>query len=509
MSNANTNFDTTLERINRQTEENETRALAARIGMSYAMLDEFPFSLEALVLVPLETVTDRRYAPYVKTTNRLRVALEHPEDSLVVDDITLLARKLGVEIELTVVSGDSFDCLIAAYKRLLTEREAAKAAELEHTRALAEKDYLHKVRTLENLQNEIASVSVTEVIDVIVAAAYNQNASDIHFEPEQDGVTVRFRIDGVLRPVLHLPSDHLHQLVSRIKMLSGIKLDRSVAALDGRFSVRDKGIDADIRVSMVPTGYGEGIVMRILRQDTKAVSLSDLGFSAHNLGLIERAIKRPYGMILVTGPTGSGKSTTLYSILQKLNSPEKKIITLEDPIEYRIEGVQQSQIDPDHGFNFAEGLKGALRQDPDIIMVGEIRDPETATIALNASLTGHLVLSTIHTNDAVSAHARFLELGVEPFLLSGSIQAIIAQRLVRVPVAGSDPANPEYAGRIVIAEVLVPNPDFERAVISHADSDTLQRLAREGGMVPMLEDGMQKIKDGRTTEAEVYRVTAA
>jgi type II secretory ATPase GspE/PulE/Tfp pilus assembly ATPase PilB-like protein len=194
--------------------------------------------------------------------------------------------------------------------------------------------------------------------------------------------------------------------------------------------------------------------------------------------------------------------------LKLLNSPEKKIITLEDPIEYRLEGLQQSQIDAEHGFTFAEGLRGALRQDPDIVMVGEIRDPETATIALNASLTGHLVLSTLHTNNAVTAHTRFLEMGIEPFLLSGSVQMIIAQRLVRKMVPGSTAENPHYAGRVVIGEVLCPNQEFEQAVLQHRDQETLEQIAERGGMIPMLKDGLEKVKNGMTTESEIYRVTS-
>ncbi len=248
--------------------------------------------------------------------------------------------------------------------------------------------------------------------------------------------------------------------------------------------------------------------MRILRQDMEALSMRQLGFSDYNLDIINKAIRRPYGLLLVTGPTGSGKSTTLYAMLEQLNSSEKKILTLEDPIEYRLAGVQQSQVNPEQGYTFAAGLTGMLRQDPDIVMVGEIRDPETATIALNASLTGHLVLSTLHTNDAVTAHVRLLELGVEPFLLSGSVQLIIAQRLVRKLVPGSDPKNPQYQGRLVIAEVLHPSQEFEKAVLEHKDPATLHSIAVKGGMVPMVQDGLEKVRQGITTEDEVYRVTA-
>jgi type IV pilus assembly protein PilB len=502
-------LDATLKRINRQTEEQAAEQLAGRLGLSYAILDDYPFNLEALTLVSVEDVQAKQYAVYVHTPKRVRVAVVHPENQLVVDEITLLGRKWGVEIEIVVVSGSSLQTLVQTYLRLLKEEAQAK----EEAKAIAEKqeekNYFKKIRSLEDLERELTHASITEVLDAVIAGAYNQGASDIHLEPGEDALTVRFRIDGVLQRILSLPLKYHNQLVSRIRVMADIKLDQHAADQDGRFSMSDKGINADFRVSIVPTGYGPGVVMRILRQDMETLDLAKLGFSEYNRKLIESKIHRPYGLIVVTGPTGSGKSTTLYSILNELNSAEKKIITLEDPIEYKLAGIQQSQIDTDHGYTFAEGLKGALRQDPDIVMVGEIRDPETATIALNASLTGHLVLSTLHTNDAVTAHTRFLELGVPPFLLTGSIQMIIAQRLVREVVPGSDPQNPQYKGRIVIAEVLCPNQDFEQAVLKHTDQATLQSFARKGGMIPMLEDGLEKVRAGMTTEQEVYRVTAA
>ncbi len=500
-------FDSTIQRINRQTEEQAAEALASQQGLNYEKLDDYPFSLDVLSLVDLAEATQKQYAPYLLTKDQVKIAIVHPENALVRDEIVLFGRKHNLAVEEAVVSGTSFKLLLASWARLIEEKKQGEISQVESEKQKAEHDYVAKIKTLEDLQKEVATVSTTELIDVIVAAAMNQGASDIHLEPEAETMTVRFRVDGVLQRVLQLPMTQHHHLISRIKILAHIKIDVHGLSQDGRFSMKDKGINVDVRVSIVPTGYGEGVVMRLLHQDVESATLEALGFSPYNLALIEKAIRRPYGLILVTGPTGSGKSTTLYAILQKLNTTEKKIITLEDPIEYRIPGVQQSQIDADHGFTFAEGLKGALRQDPDIVMVGEIRDPETATIALNASLTGHLVLSTLHTNDAITAHTRFLELGVEPFLLAGSINMIIAQRLVRTPVPGSDPANPTYKGRTVIAEVLCPTQEFERAVTNHADQSTLQELAIKGGMIPMLKDGMDKVKEGKTSESEIYRVT--
>jgi type II secretory ATPase GspE/PulE/Tfp pilus assembly ATPase PilB-like protein len=501
-------IDSTLKRISRQTEEQAAADQAKRLGVQYAQLDDFPFNLEVLKLIPVEQVEAMQVAVYLHSPARAKVAVVHPEREDVQKFLIGLQQQLGTAVEMDIVSATSMRHLLTSYLKLAQEaKEQAEQRDLQLSQR-AQHDYFRTVQTLEDLQIKVSQVSVTELLDVVLAAAVNQAASDIHLEPGEQVLTVRFRIDGVLRKVLELPMSQHHAVVSRLKLMSSVKLDQQGTSQDGRFSLLNQGINADVRISTIPTGYGEGIVMRILRQDLQALDLNELGFTPYSQEVIDRVIRKPYGLILVTGPTGSGKSTTMYSLLKLLNSPEKKIITLEDPIEYRIPGLQQSQVDAEKGFTFAEGLRGALRQDPDIVMVGEIRDPETATIALNASLTGHLVLSTLHTNDAVTSSTRFIEMGIPPFLLSGSIQMIIAQRLVRKLVPGSDPQNPQYQGRLVISELLVPNQEFEQAVIQHKDRQTLQEIAIRSGMVPMLQDGLAKVKAGLTTESEIYRVTS-
>lgn len=503
-------IDATINQLARSTEEYTAQDLANRYGFTYATFDNYPFNLEVLSMLPINEVQEHLVGVYLRTADLVRVAIVHPEDETTRQYALELSSRWNRKVELTVVSPTSMRFLITTYLQLIKEAEDFRKQQQLETDHADEENYFKHIQSLEDLQKEVTKLTTTQLLEAILAGAINQNASDIHLEPGEEELSVRFRIDGVLQRVLHLPITQHHQIVSRIKVLASLKLDLTSVTQDGRFSLGDKGIHADIRVSTIPTGYGEGIVMRILRHEMEVLQLDELGFSEYNRQLINTVIHKPYGLILVTGPTGSGKSTTLYALLNILNTPEKKIITLEDPIEYRLPGIQQSQIETEKGFTFAEGLKGALRQDPDIVMVGEIRDAETATIALNASLTGHLVLSTLHTNNAVTAHTRLLEMGIEPFLLSGSIQSVIAQRLVRKLVPGSAVDNPQYKGRIVIGEVLCPTPEFEQTVVGpHRDQVTLEQLAIKGGMIPILQDGLTKVKEGITTEAEIYRVTSA
>jgi len=396
--------------------------------------------------------------------------------------------------------------------------------------------------------------STTELVDVILSGSISLGASDIHFEPEEKGIKIRIRIDGVLQDVFLSPTNHYQSLLSRIKLLSGLKLNIESKPQDGRFSIilpTSKNNIIEIRSSSLPSEYGETLVLRILNPKN-LISIEELGLRKDLFNALKKEIKRPNGMIIVTGPTGSGKTTTLYAILKELNKPEVKIITIEDPIEYHLTGISQTQVDEEKGYTFANGLKAIMRQDPDIILVGEIRDLETAKIALQASLTGHLVLSTIHTNDAAGTIARLEALGEKPTNIAPAINIAIGQRLVRkvCPKCGSlRKATKEeiseikkelkgvrekgvkipkitndlkiasadgcpycnftgYRGREAIFETLIIDDEMENFILKSPSISSLRKLAEKKGMISMRQDGFLKVLQGTTTIEEVERVTA-
>jgi type IV pilus assembly protein PilB len=395
------------------------------------------------------------------------------------------------------------------------------------------------------LDQPFEKISAVTLVDLFVEAAEVARASDVHIQPESNNVRLRFRIDGILLDIFKdskLSAELNHEIISRIKVISGLRTDEHMAPQDGRFrSTITEGSDpVDVRVSIMPTYYGENAVLRVLAA-TQSFELSDLGFADDSLKRVERAISKPYGMILANGPTGSGKTTTLYTILKRLNKSDASIITIEDPIEYSLDGTTQIQVNNQTGLSFANGLRSILRQDPNIIMVGEIRDEETAGIAVNAALTGHLVLSTLHTNDAATTFPRLIDMGVPPFLVSSTVNVAMGQRLVRqicqscktersltkdevkslqevVPYVetkdnifyygkGCEDCNKSgYAGRIGIREVLEVNSEIKKLVMSRADAGEIKEAAVRAGMVTMLEDGFSKAKQGLTTLEEVLRI---
>jgi type IV pilus assembly protein PilB len=396
--------------------------------------------------------------------------------------------------------------------------------------------------TLDDELNQ-PTVSVIRLVDLLVEHAHAAGSSDIHLDPRPDGLLVRLRVDGVLRDTHHLPKRYQHEIIARIKILCGLRTDEHQAAQDGRFRAElVSGSAVDVRVSIVPTYHGENGVMRLLASQAREHSLETLDFTSANQEKIIRAAKRPFGMILATGPTGSGKTTTLYTLVKELNHPEVSIITIEDPVEYAISGINQIQINPRTNLTFANGLRSMLRQDPNIIMVGEIRDTETAGLAVNTALTGHLVLSTLHTNDAPTTLPRLLDMRVEPYLIASTVNIAIGQRLVRricshciaerkltgaereslratVPdrlleagdtfFVGRGCAvcrNTGFKGRVGIHEVMEVDTPVREAILRKASAAEIRSVAIAQGMIPMLEDGFQKAMSGATTIPEVLRL---
>jgi type II secretory ATPase GspE/PulE/Tfp pilus assembly ATPase PilB-like protein len=396
------------------------------------------------------------------------------------------------------------------------------------------------------LQKELSrgdTVSIINLTNHLIEEAHNKRASDIHIDPGANGVRIRFRIDGVLQDICEVPKKIHPEMISRIKILSKLRTDEHQATQDGRFrhTTSDKKESIDIRVSIAPTYHGENAVMRLLSNKAEHFTLKALGFSESDIKKIEQALAKPNGMILSTGPTGSGKTTTLYTLLQMINSKEVSIVTIEDPIEYAIDDIKQIQVQPRTGLTFATGLRSVLRQDPNIIMVGEIRDSETAHIAVNTALTGHLLLSTLHTNDAATTLPRLLDMGIEPYLVASTISVSIGQRLVRkickhckekttLPVAlekrmasyGTVLSNSKrayykgkgcdecvgsgYLGRICINEVLVADDEIRQAIVAKASASDIKKIAVKNGMTTMIEDGFKKVENGETTIEEVLRV---
>ncbi|MDT7933267.1 MAG: ATPase, T2SS/T4P/T4SS family [Sphingomonadaceae bacterium] len=393
---------------------------------------------------------------------------------------------------------------------------------------------------LERLKDLASDAPVIRAVNRLIARAVDARASDIHAEPAEDALTIRFRVDGVMREEQPLPSAMRQSFVSRVKVMASLNIAEKRLPQDGRLRIAVKGHEIDLRVATSPTIHGEAVVMRLLDRSELQLSLPALGFDSGEAARLTAILERPHGIVLVTGPTGSGKTTTLYAALSLLNTPARKLLTIEDPIEYRLQGINQTQVQPAIGLSFAAALRSFLRQDPDVMMVGEIRDLETADVAVQAALTGHLILSTLHTNTAASAVTRLMDMGVEPFLITSTLNAVLAQRLVRRLCAAcrepTDPSDAElkalgpelvhhrparlyhargcpecggsgYRGRVAIVELLTMDEGLGRLVLARAEAREIERAARAAGMRPMLADGLLKCAAGETTVEEVLRVT--
>ncbi len=527
------------------------KARAAFLNIPYVSFADRKVPQEVINLIPDDTYTFYKLFAFEHEGQNLKVAMVDPTNIQGLEALEFISKNKGFNIQLYVTDQKSYDEVIN--KQHGVTRVVGKAlADIKETEKAEEKHAAETPLALQaSLQDMVQDAPISKIVDVILTNAIDGNASDVHIEPSDKELRVRYRVDGILHVALVLPLDVLSAIVSKIKILSNLKIDEQRLPQDGRFHYQTPSRQVDLRVSILPNVNGEKIVMRILDKDIKVPTLEDLGFHGRALRWIMENIKKTHGIFLVTGPTGSGKSTTLYSLLSILNTTAVNIITLEDPVEYYIEGVNQTQINPDIGLTFAAGLRSILRQDPNIIMVGEIRDKETAELAVHAALTGHLVFSTLHTNDAVGALPRLIDMNIEPFLLVASINAVAAQRLTRKicpdckkeveltkairdefkkVLAGADAEelagvdledmkifkgegcakcnHTGYRGRIAIVEVLPLAPNIQQMVLDKVKNEEILAAAQKLGMITMQQDGVLKVLQGITTYEEVVRVTS-
>ena len=505
------NLDSALTSIAHQDEETEAQAQAQSLGLPYINLTGYPVEPKILKVIPEEKARPLRVICYLRDKDgKLKVLTDNPQNPEIRPYLEELSSKLQEEFLLSFGSKSSLEYGLTLYNKLAPVKSTDETV---HVTEQLEADFEKGLQNLQELKGKITQISTSDVLELIFAGAVKNDASDIHLEPEEEDVRVRFRIDGVLQDMAELPIVAYKQILDRIKYLSKLKFDVTHPQ-DGRFTIDVLGEEVDIRVASLPATYGEAVVMRLLPKKKSFLTLDNLGFRADAQAAIDEATSKPQGLVLNTGPTGSGKSTTLYAILQKLNTPERKIITMENPVEYRINGIEQIQVDTDNQTAFLDILKGCLRQDPNILMIGEIRDGESAGIALQAAMTGHLVLSTLHTNNAPSAFARLAEIGVPPYLMGGTINLIIAQRLVRkvhTECAGKGCEvchNSGYKGRVALVEYIAPSAEIEDLIQRKAPIREFEEMAKKLGMKTMYQDGLEKVAQGITTKEEVDRVTS-
>ncbi|PIR05005.1 MAG: hypothetical protein COV57_01465 [Candidatus Liptonbacteria bacterium CG11_big_fil_rev_8_21_14_0_20_35_14] len=560
-SNNNTAVAERLIRFNQEAEERDAQRRASKLKKPYLNLIKTPIEIEALALIPKAVALENRIAVVNLVNKDLIVAVFDLSNPKIEEEVKKI-ESLGYRVQLFIVSESSLRHAFSFYQYVVKKGDdivgkvSINAEDIE----LLKKT----IKTVADLSKNLLalnfnSLPVAKLVGSVLGGAMALSASDVHFEPTKDGVAVRLRIDGVLQEVFgvqtheFIPSDFYKQIVSRIKLLAGLKLNIRDEAQDGRFTIGLKIHDVEVRVAVAPSEFGEVMVLRILDPRAIQVGFSDLGFSDYDLKTIEQELKKPNGMILNTGPTGSGKTTTLYSFLRKVSTPENKVITIEDPIEYHLEGIEQTQVDGAANYTFALGLRSLMRQDPDVILVGEIRDEDTASIAVNAALTGHLVLSTLHTNNAAGAIARLVDLKVKENIITSAVNLVIAQRLVRkvcVKCAKKRELNSDeknkvakflqkfsgredlkkiktvsavyeviknnnceacggvgYKGRVGLFELMVIDDNIRKIVESEASLTDIEKIAVQNGMMKMQEDGIVKVLNGVTTFPEVERVT--
>jgi type IV pilus assembly protein PilB len=509
-------------------------ALAEQLGVPYVDLDSYVIDPRVVTLLPEKFCRQYQLVPIGEEKNALILAMANPVDVVAIDRVRLMTKK---EVKPVMASPQDIEKVLNAYYGIgESVEELIREAETREGLVLPEEEEELKIDQLKALGEE---APIIRVVNMLILQAIRSGASDIHIEPQEDQVRIRFRIDGILHDITSTSIQVHPALVSRIKILSRMNIAERRLPQDGRFQVTVDNRTVDFRVSSLPTIFGEKIVMRILDKSTLLLDLDRLGFEEEDLEKFYRLIQHPYGMILLTGPTGSGKTTTLYSALNFINKPDLNIITIEDPVEYRLPGINQVQVRPKIGLTFASALRAIMRQDPDVIMVGEIRDYETAEIAIHAALTGHLVFSTLHTNTAAGALVRLQEMGIPSYLIASALVGVVAQRLVRKicerckvafevrgPIARELTGGKEdhlvlfrgkgcpecnktgYRGRIAVSEVLVMDDDLRALVLRNATEREITEKACEKGMRTLRENAIRKVLRGVTTLEEMYRVTA-
>lgn len=506
--------------------------VANYFSLPYINLNHLSIEDEVLKIIPEKFARQQKVISFLVENGELHIATPNPEN-IKIANLLKVKSDLPLKIHYT------------------TEKSVREALDLyAKDVALAFEDLLaENIKQTKGSSGHYIEPPIIKIVDLIIDYAYKNKASDVHIEPEEDNALLRFRIDGMLHDIVKLPKKVHEQVVTRIKVMSDLRTDTRQIPQDGKIQVKMYDENLNLRVSTVPVVSGEKVVLRLLSEKSRNLTLADLGFKDESYERIKRGYSKPYGMILTTGPTGSGKTTTLYSILKLLNKREVNLMTIEDPVEYEIEGINQIQVNPKSGLTFANGLRSIVRQDPDIILVGEIRDHETAQIAVNSAMTGHLVLSTLHTNDAATTIPRLFDMGIEPFLVASSSNVIVGQRLVRkiceqcrhsldltqkefklrtqaIPEElidkhfevkksirvyegkGCDVCHGTgYIGRIGIYEVMEVDEDIRRLIVTKSTSNEISAMAIKNGMTTMLEDGLEKIKMGITTIEEIVRVT--
>jgi type IV pilus assembly protein PilB len=505
--------------------------LASQLGLSFVDLSDYPVDKAAVSLI--SDSLSRRYLalPIGWDGNRLIVAMADPSNVFAIDDIRHLT---GREVQAVVATRASIQTAIDKYHRL--DGDAENISAQASSTMEAEED-------LSNIREVIEDAPIVKLVNVVITQAVADRASDIHIEPTEHDVRIRYRIDGVLHEEMRAPKNIQAGIISRLKIMADINIAERRIPQDGRVTATVAGRSVDLRVATLPTVHGEKVVMRILDKSNALLQLTDLGFLPENMRRYEQSYRKPYGTILVTGPTGSGKSTTLYATLNIVNDESKNVITVEDPVEYRLPNINQVQVNVKAGLTFAAALRSILRSDPDIVLVGEIRDRETANIAVQAALTGHLVLTTLHTNDAASTPMRLIEMGVEPFLVGSALDCIVAQRLARrlcdkckerfqptraematvgwdieaeggeIPIiyraiGCTKCSRTGYYGRFAIHEVMPVTEEIERLIVERGQSEDLKKLAVAEGMLTLRQSGLRTVRSGNTSIEEILRVIA-